>query len=104
MWMALLPGAIRERLGRRPPDARSGRVAGLSKSAIRPASRAGWPEGSTFADEPVAPGSARNPELIVSTPQLRLGVEVKAPALSRTRLNARLARYRPAAGSFLARP
>jgi hypothetical protein len=43
--------------------------------------RAPWPTGTTFADEPVAPGSARNPELVVSTPNLRLGVEVKAPCL-----------------------
>lgn len=43
--------------------------------------RAGWPPGSTFADEPVAPGSERNPEMVVSTPTLRFGVEVKAPAL-----------------------
>jgi hypothetical protein len=40
-----------------------------------------WPDEPTFADEPVAPGSARNPELVVSTPQFRLGVEVKAPSL-----------------------
>ncbi len=40
-----------------------------------------WPDGSPLADEPVAAGSDRNPELVVSTPNLRLGVEVKAPAL-----------------------
>jgi hypothetical protein len=43
--------------------------------------RASWPEGSTFVDEPVAPGSARNPEVVVSAPGFRVGVEVKAPAL-----------------------
>jgi len=43
--------------------------------------QAGWPEGTAFADEPVAPGSARNPEMLVSTPQRRVGVEVKAPSL-----------------------
>jgi hypothetical protein len=43
--------------------------------------RASWPEGTTFADEPVAPGSARNPEFVVSMPASRIGVEVKAPAL-----------------------
>ena len=42
---------------------------------------AAWPEGTTFADEPAGPGSARNPELVISTPQFRLGVEVKAPSL-----------------------
>lgn len=42
---------------------------------------ASWPPSTSLADEPVAPGSARNPELVVSTPQARLGVEVKAPAL-----------------------
>jgi hypothetical protein len=40
-----------------------------------------WPAGTSFADEPVAPGSARNPELVVSTPDGHLGVEVKAPRL-----------------------
>ena len=40
-----------------------------------------WPAKTTFADEPVAPGSARNPELVVSAPDVRLGVEVKAPSL-----------------------
>ena len=43
--------------------------------------RLAWPEGTAFADEPVAPGSPRNPELVVATPDLRLGVEVKAPSL-----------------------
>jgi hypothetical protein len=32
MWMALMLAAIRERLGRRPPDARSGRLARASKA------------------------------------------------------------------------
>ena len=43
--------------------------------------RADWPGPTGFVDEPVAPGSARNPEMVVSTPQLRVGVEVKAPSL-----------------------
>lgn len=43
--------------------------------------RTAWPTGTTFADEPVAPGSGRNPEFVISTADLRIGVEVKAPAL-----------------------
>jgi hypothetical protein len=42
---------------------------------------AGWPEGTSFADEPVAPGSALNPELVIHTDDFRLGIEVKAPSL-----------------------
>lgn len=45
--------------------------------------RLGWPPGTTVADEPVAPGSARNPEMVVTTPEFRLGVEVKSPSLLR---------------------
>lgn len=40
-----------------------------------------WPAATTFADEPVTAGSRRNPEFVISTPDMRLGVEVKAPAL-----------------------
>ncbi|MBO9532717.1 MAG: hypothetical protein J7513_07070 [Solirubrobacteraceae bacterium] len=43
--------------------------------------RADWPAGTTFSDEPTAPGSQKNPEMVVSTPSARLGIEVKAPAL-----------------------
>jgi hypothetical protein len=43
--------------------------------------QAAWPDGTSFADEPVAPGSARNPELVVFTERYRLGIEVKAPRL-----------------------
>lgn len=42
---------------------------------------ADWPEGTSFADEPTAGDSAKTPELVVTTSELRLGVEVKAPAL-----------------------
>jgi hypothetical protein len=40
-----------------------------------------WPDDTTFVDEPVAPASGLNPEFVVSTPSVRVGVEVKAPAL-----------------------
>ena len=37
--------------------------------------------GHGLADEPSGTGSLRNPEFVVSTPEARVGVEVKAPAL-----------------------
>lgn len=40
-----------------------------------------WPAGTTFAVEPHGEGSKKNPEIVASLPHLRVGIEVKAPAL-----------------------
>jgi len=40
-----------------------------------------WPAGTTFAVEPHGDASKKNPEIVASLPHLRVGIEVKAPAL-----------------------
>ncbi|RZS91587.1 hypothetical protein EV189_0834 [Motilibacter rhizosphaerae] len=50
-----------------------------------------WPVPVTFKREPVAPGSGRNPELIVSSETWRFGVEVKTPDLRLLRAGGRQA-------------
>lgn len=40
-----------------------------------------WPAGTTFEIEPHGEGSTKNPEVVVTMPHLRIGVEVKAPSL-----------------------
>jgi hypothetical protein len=40
-----------------------------------------WPDGTEMALEPVAGGSAKNPELAVKGPAGHVGIEVKAPGL-----------------------
>lgn len=40
-----------------------------------------WPDGTKFDIEPHAEGSKKNPEVVVSMPDMRIGIEVKAPAL-----------------------
>lgn len=40
-----------------------------------------WPAGTTFALEPNANGSKKNPEIVASLPHMRIGFEVKAPSL-----------------------
>lgn len=40
-----------------------------------------WPAVTTFAVEPHAEDSKKNPEIVVTLPYLRIGYEVKAPAL-----------------------
>lgn len=48
---------------------------------VRQVVTASWPEGTRFEHEPTAPGSRRNPEVGVFTPEMDVLVEVKAPAL-----------------------
>jgi hypothetical protein len=40
-----------------------------------------WPEGTSFEAEPTATNSQKNPELLVKTPTVSIGIEVKAPSL-----------------------
>jgi len=45
-----------------------------------------WPEERTFEWEPMAPESAKNPELLARLPDVRIGMEVKTPALDAYRM------------------
>jgi hypothetical protein len=40
-----------------------------------------WASGAAFAIEPHGEGSKKNPEVVVTLPDLRIGIEVKAPSL-----------------------